>query len=147
METYSSEWKSYVKPEIVPETSSLDCNRALQTLTFPDVLYKRIVQKECALFTTTSDKAKESPDTLALTTVLNSASGCKIVPILTGSARFIFIHVGAWDILHKLIGLVDRRRRRQDVQFYTFGSDPMVEPKHWGVHEVFPIGGFFCYVL
>ena len=51
------------------------------------------------------------------------------------------------DILHKLIGLVDRRRRRQDVQFYTFGSDAMVEPKHWGVHQVFPTGNFLRYSL
>ena len=124
MEIYSSDWKSYIKPETVPETSSLDYNRALQALTFPDILYKRIAQKECALFTAPADK--ESPDTLALTTILHSAPGCKIVPILTGSARFIFIHVGAWDILHKLIGLVDRRRRRQDVQFYTLDRKSVV---------------------
>ena len=74
METYSSEWKSYVKPKIVPETSSLDCNWALQALTFPHILYKQISQKKCALFTMTSDKTKGSPDTLTLIMFLNSAS-------------------------------------------------------------------------
>lgn len=140
MESYSSDWNVSGKADVLTESRALECSRALHALGFPDSLFKRIAHKDCAIFTTLADKESPGPDTIALNRVLRNAPGCKIVPVLDGDARFIFIHVAAWSLLHRLVGLVDRRRRRQDVQFYTYGSDPTVEPKHWRVHEVFPLG-------
>jgi hypothetical protein len=138
--TYSPDWNVSGKLDVLSESKPFDCSRALHVLVFPDPLFKRIAHKECAVFTTAADKESPGPDTVALDRILRNTPGCKIVTVLDGDARIIFIHVAAWGLLHRLVGLVDRRRRRQDVQFYTYGSDPTVEPKHWGVHEVFPIG-------
>ena len=142
IETYSSKWNTDGKDDGLIENRSVICNRALQALSFSDTLFKRIDNKVCAIFPTITDTplAELDPDTMALTTVLSSAPGCKMASVLAGEARFIFIHVGAWGALHKLVGLVDRRLRRQDVQFYTYGSDPTVEPKYWGVQQVFLTG-------
>ncbi|KAF8591974.1 hypothetical protein K439DRAFT_618242 [Ramaria rubella] len=146
MESYCPDWKTHATLDApLDANGSHDYNRALLALKFPDTVFRRIAQKECALFTTPADQEFPGPDTLALKTVLRNAPGCKIVPHLTGSARFIFIHVSAWNILHKLPGLVDRRLRRPDVQFYTYGFDATVDQKYWGMHEVFPIGGVVAF--
>lgn len=135
VETYHPDWA--ISPTF--ETQVHNCNRALLSLEFPEYLFKRIPQKECAIFTTPVRNGLPGPETLALETILRHA-GCTVVPIVAGSARFIFIHVSAWNMLHKLPGLVDRRLRRADIQFYTYGTDPVVERKRWGIREIFPVG-------
>lgn len=140
VETYTEDWKAGSKVDLGQETRSADCSRARLVLSFPENLSLRLNNKPCTIFTTPGDQALPGHETRSLITILESAPGCKIVPLLTGNARFIFIHVSSWGMLHKLPGLVDRRLRRPDIQFYTYGSDPSIERKRWGVHEVFPLG-------
>jgi len=116
------------------------------TLQFPDSLYKRMAQKNYAIFTTPVEDVLPDPDTLALKAVLKSIPGCNHCSIIEGGlTRCIFIHVSSWPILYKLPGIVHRRLRRPEVLFFTYGSDPTVDPSFWGLQEVFPIGGIVTF--
>lgn len=134
VEPYNTAWKSQhiiTKPGSVISPSF---DRAMSLLGFPYPLLERISGKDCSLFTI----ANFAPDTVALRTILTKA-GCKIVRLAGPPARFIFLHVADWNNLHRLQALVDRRLRPY-VYFFTYGSDPSVDKRFWGVREVFPIG-------
>ncbi|KAK0198588.1 hypothetical protein F5146DRAFT_996041 [Armillaria mellea] len=44
----------------------------------------------------------------------------------------IFVHVGAVKTLHKVGALVERRAKRPDIVFVTFGTHQRVHPERWG---------------
>jgi len=56
--------------------------------------------------------------------------------------RVVFVHVGAMKTLYKLPALVERRSRRPEIQFFTYGTHESVSPERWGIHEIFPLGVF-----
>ncbi|KAF8528064.1 hypothetical protein BU17DRAFT_61387 [Hysterangium stoloniferum] len=148
IQTSTSEWKNGDSFDLTSEiiAQAADSGRAVMTLQFPDSLYKRIAQKNYAIFTTPAEDVLPDPDTLALKVVLRSIPGCKSSSIIEGGlTRCIFIHVSSWPILHKLPGIVHRRLRRPEVLFFTYGSDPIVDPSFWGLQEVFPIGGIVTF--
>lgn len=52
----------------------------------------------------------------------------------------IFVHVGALKSLYQLPVLAERRMKRFDCMFYTYGTHPSVPKSQWGVREIYPIG-------
>jgi hypothetical protein len=54
--------------------------------------------------------------------------------------RAVFVHVGALKTLHKLPALAERRSKRFDVQFFSYGTHHSVIPERWGIHEIYPLG-------
>lgn len=126
-----------------------DLGRAVMKLEFPEQLLKRLSRRKYAIFTgsVSSDAARAQnlldPEKDSYTNALKlimDKSGAERLPLHEGGAGTVFIYVGAWGSLHKLLGLVDRRLRRLDVEFFTYGAYPTVERRFWGVQEVFPTG-------
>jgi hypothetical protein len=54
--------------------------------------------------------------------------------------RVVFVHIGALKTLHKLPALAERRSKRFEVQFFTYGTHESVMPEQWGIHEIYPLG-------
>lgn len=54
--------------------------------------------------------------------------------------RAVFVHVGALKTLHRLPALAERRSKRFEVQFFTYGSHESVIPEQWGIREIYPLG-------
>jgi len=59
----------------------------------------------------------------------------------------IFVHVGALRTLNKLPALADRRCKRPEIQFITYGSHESVKPIFWGFEQVFPVGGVVTFTF
>ncbi|KDQ54746.1 hypothetical protein JAAARDRAFT_347429 [Jaapia argillacea MUCL 33604] len=59
--------------------------------------------------------------------------------------RVVFIHIGALTTLCKLPALVERRCKRPEIQFITYGSHESVPPEQWGVREIYPLGGIVTF--
>ncbi|KAI8995359.1 hypothetical protein BD414DRAFT_435102 [Trametes punicea] len=60
-------------------------------------------------------------------------------------ARVIFVHVGAVAKLHCLPALAERRAKRADLRFVTYGTHPSVPRERWGMRELFPLGGIVTF--
>lgn len=54
--------------------------------------------------------------------------------------RVVFVHVGALQTLHDLTALMERRSKRFEITFYTYGSHPSVPPDQWGTYIIYPRG-------
>ncbi|TDL28823.1 hypothetical protein BD410DRAFT_781374 [Rickenella mellea] len=60
--------------------------------------------------------------------------------------RVVFVHVGALcDMIRNLPAIMERRMRRPEIQFWTYGSHESVEPARWGSREIFPVGGIVTF--
>ncbi|KAK0473231.1 hypothetical protein IW261DRAFT_1505036 [Armillaria novae-zelandiae] len=57
----------------------------------------------------------------------------------------IFVHIGAVKILHKVGALVERRAKRPDIHFVTFGTHQRVRPERWGFRRIYPVGGIMTF--
>lgn len=55
-------------------------------------------------------------------------------------ARVVFVHVGALQTLHQLPAFAERRCRRPEIHFYTYGTHMSVPRGRWGVHPIYPLG-------
>lgn len=60
-------------------------------------------------------------------------------PANRGTAAVVFIHNAAWDMLKHLPGLHDRKSRIRN-WFFCYGPHHALEPRLWGVREVFKRG-------
>lgn len=59
---------------------------------------------------------------------------------IKADVRAVFVHIGALATLYKLPALAERRYKRPDLRFYTYGSHENVSPDRWGIREIFPLG-------
>ncbi|KAI0824082.1 hypothetical protein BC628DRAFT_1379753 [Trametes gibbosa] len=82
-------------------------------------------------------------ETLLLKEILSTCTSPDVG--YNGSARVVFVHVGALDRLHNLPALVDRRAKHADWRFITYGTHPSVPRERWGMRELFPIGGIVTF--
>jgi hypothetical protein len=57
--------------------------------------------------------------------------------------RVVFVHVGSLKTLHNLMALAERRTKRYDIQFITYGTHHSVPPERWGIREIYPLGMSF----
>ncbi|KZT06371.1 uncharacterized protein LAESUDRAFT_726201, partial [Laetiporus sulphureus 93-53] len=55
--------------------------------------------------------------------------------------RAIFIHVGALASFNAFPALAERRSKRPDIQFYTYGTHESISPERWGIREIYLFGG------
>jgi len=54
---------------------------------------------------------------------------------------FVFVHVGAIKTLNQLPALMERRMKRLDIQFVTYGTHHTIPPDRWGMRLIYPAGG------
>lgn len=54
--------------------------------------------------------------------------------------RVVFVHVGALVTLHRLPALAERRGKRPEINFYTYGTHADVPRERWGVFPIYPLG-------
>jgi hypothetical protein len=54
--------------------------------------------------------------------------------------RVVFVHIGAVSTLHKLPALAERRSKRPELHFYTYGTHASVPREQWGVRAIYPLG-------
>lgn len=78
------------------------------------------------------------PETTALFNVLTALGASNVG--YRQDLRFIFVHVGAMDTLNALEALPERRCKRPEIRFFTYGRHSFVKPHLWGVHEIYPLG-------
>lgn len=77
-------------------------------------------------------------ETALLKEILSTCPSVDVSP--KGSARVVFVHVGALIRLYNLPMLADRRGKHPDYRFITYGTHPTVPRERWGIRELFPIG-------
>jgi hypothetical protein len=58
--------------------------------------------------------------------------------------RVVFVHIGAVKTLHKLPALAERRSKRPEIHFYTYGTHVSVPREQWGVRAIYPLGKLPC---
>ncbi|OBZ79786.1 hypothetical protein A0H81_00527 [Grifola frondosa] len=59
--------------------------------------------------------------------------------------RVIFVHVGALSTFHKLPALAERRLKRPDIRYMTYGTHESVPRNRWGIREIYPFGGVITF--
>ena len=115
---------------------------AFEILKFPDWLFQHMSMPNrpyCVWWengdSTMSEKGFE---TTLLFSILNQC-GAKDVGYKK-DVRAVFVHVGALPTLHKLPAFAERRSKRFEVHFFTYGTHESVSPERWGVREIYPLG-------
>jgi hypothetical protein len=115
---------------------------AVRDLRFPTTLFSYLNDGTNRPYTVwTGQQGYSQPrsdvETQNLQTILDIAG---IKKTAVNDSRFVFIHVGALDTVHKLAGYSERRSSKLWVYFYTYGTSVKVDPCLWGVHEIWPCG-------
>ncbi|KAL4268000.1 Chromo domain-containing protein [Pleurotus pulmonarius] len=59
--------------------------------------------------------------------------------------RVVFIHVASVLTLHRLPNFLDRRSKRLEVCFYTYGTHHRVPPSLWGIRPIYLAGGIVTF--
>jgi hypothetical protein len=54
----------------------------------------------------------------------------------------VFVHVGAIKTLSLLPALMERRMKRLDIQFVTYGTHHTIPPARWGMRMIYPAGEY-----
>jgi hypothetical protein len=62
-------------------------------------------------------------------------------PTIVGDPNLVFIHNAAWDVLKHFPGFTNRKTRSK-ASFYAYGPHHTLDPKLWGVREIFRRGEF-----
>ncbi|KZT21687.1 hypothetical protein NEOLEDRAFT_1181525 [Neolentinus lepideus HHB14362 ss-1] len=118
--------------------------QAIHLLNFPQWLYDHMVMRDskrpyCIWNTYDRMSTKLCVETSALQVILKHCGASDVG--LKADVRVVFIHVGSLDTIHKLPAFVERRCRRPEIQFVTYGTYENVPIGRWGVREIFPVGG------
>ncbi|KAJ7770779.1 hypothetical protein DFH07DRAFT_914458 [Mycena maculata] len=117
---------------------------ALRVLKFPPQLHEWMSKANrpyCVWPPPTPEKRKGPRDreTGYLLTILKQCGATRVS--FKTDFRVIFVHVGALKTIHKMPLLVERRSQTCSVRFYTYGTHETVDPRQWGVREMYPFGG------
>lgn len=115
-------------------------HRALSILGFPKWLYDEMSKSRYCIWNKDGDGTPSEPgfETRALGRVLKER-GAEDVG-LKADVSFIFVHVGAISTLNRLPSIADRRMKRLDIQFVTYGTHHTIPPARWGVRQIYPAG-------
>jgi len=117
-------------------------HHALRILQFPKWLHDYMSQPNRAycVWWESGDGTKKDQG-LETTLLFSIMEQCRAKNVgHKADVRAVFVHVGALRSLHKLPALVERRSKRPEVNFYTYGTHESVPSERWGIHEIFPIG-------
>lgn len=120
--------------------------RAVQTLKFPTWLHDFMPGRSfCVWFAPFDGNQHEhgtvlegKPDTRGLLSILAQLHAKNVG--YKADVRVIFVHVGAIHNIHQLEAFCERRFRRPEIQFITYGSHPTVEKNRWGIREIYVLG-------
>ncbi|TFY59615.1 hypothetical protein EVJ58_g5677 [Rhodofomes roseus] len=123
-------------------------HRALRILNVPHSLYKFLSsysRKYCIWYSPADGTVGEPPgmETAALRAVLTALKAMDMG--YKSDVRIIFVHVGALKTFHKLPALAERRSKRSEIRFYTYGTHESVPPDRWGIREIYPLGGIVTF--
>lgn len=126
------------KPPSFINKSSL----AIAALEFPDDLrlYMSQPNRTYCVWWTPGDgsQAISGPETQLLHDIMRS---CKAKDVgHKADVRVVFVHVGALTTLHRLPALAERRSKRPEIHFYTYGYHASVPREQWGVRAIYPLG-------
>ena len=143
--------KSVVRKVSGQVQQSLSYQSALAVLAMPDNILSFIPKRAyCIWAASVEEKPPDSgrgfkkiyrnlrEETKALISVLEKNEAQNVG--YRTDLRIIFVHVGALRTLTKLPALVERREKRNEIRFYTYGFHHSVDPRYWGMHEIYPIG-------
>lgn len=127
-----------LEPPVFMQPSSY----AVQVLQFPDFLRTYMSQPNRAycVWWSPGDGTTTAPglETNMLHSIMKS---CKAKNVgHKADVRVVFVHVGALESLHKLPALAERRSKRPEIHFYTYGTHAKIPRERWGVHAIYPVG-------
>lgn len=120
--------------------------RALRILQFPKWLHDFVPKRAFCVWFAPVDGTQKSygteikagTETRALLTILNRNKAENAG--YRKDVRIVFVHVGALKTLHKLTAFAERRVKRPELQFITYGSHPTVPINRWGIREIYLVG-------
>lgn len=117
-------------------------HRDLSVLGFPKWLYNEISGSKYCIWNKHGDGSPGEPgfETRALTRILNERRATNVG--FKADVSFVFVHVGAIKTLHQLHALMERRMKRLDIQFVTYGTHHTIPPARWGIRQIYPAGEF-----
>jgi hypothetical protein len=116
-------------------------HRALYILRFPRWLYDHMSRRRYCLWWTPADGTKECGiETELLRSILTQCQASDVGH--KAHVRIVFVHVGALKSLHKLPALAERRNKRPEIDFYTYGTHESVPSSRWGIRGIFRVGTF-----
>ena len=115
-------------------------HRDLSVLGFPKWLYDEMSECKYCIWNRDGDGTPSEPgfETKALTHVLDERRARNVGH--KADVSFVFVHVGAIKTLHLLPALMERRMKRLDIQFVTYGTHHTIPPARWGVRRIYPAG-------
>lgn len=118
-------------------------HRAFSILGFPKWLYNDLSDPEFkyCIWNKDGDGTQADPgsETMALKHILKERPAKDVG--LKADAYVVFVHVGALKTLSALPALMERRMKRPDVQFMTYGTHHTIPPERWGMRAIYPLGG------
>jgi len=115
-------------------------HRAVSILRLPRWLYDEMPKSKYCIWNKDGDGTPSEPgfETRALIHVLEKR-GAEDVGI-KADVSFVFVHVGAIKTLYLLPALMERRMKRLDIRFVTYGTHHTIPPARWGVRQIYPAG-------
>ena len=130
-------------------TKDSSYHRAFSMLGFPKWLYNDLSDpkfKYC-VWNKDGDGTQTEPgsETMALKRILKERPAKDVG--LKADAFVVFVHVGALKTLHFLPGFMERRMKRPDVQFMTYGTHHTIPPARWGMRLIYPVGKYYDRLL
>jgi len=117
-------------------------SRALQYLEFPHDLrvYMEQPQRTYCVWWSPGDGTTATPglETNFLHSIMKSCRAKNVGH--KSDVRVVFVHIGAVKTLHRLPALAERRSKRPEIHFYTYGTHVSVPREQWGVRAIYPLG-------
>ena len=115
-------------------------HRDLSVLGFPKQLYNEMSKCKYCIWNKNGDGSPSEPgfETRALIHVLDERCATNVGH--KADVDFVFVHVGAIKSLHQLPAFMERRMKRLDVEFVTYGTHHTIPPARWGMRRIYPAG-------
>jgi hypothetical protein len=136
-----NDFAKFKTPEFKHPTS-----RALQYLAFPQSLrlYMLQPQRTYCVWWSPGDGTTAAPglETTLLHSIMKSCRAKNVGH--KADVRTVFVHIGAMKTLHRLPALAERRSKRPEIHFYTYGTHSSVPRDQWGVRAIYPLGKLPC---
>jgi len=116
-------------------------HRELSILKVPKWLYDEMPQSPYCIWNKGGDGTPSDPgfETRALKRILDKRRATDVGH--KADVSFVFVHVGAIKTLYLLPALMERRMKRLDMQFVTYGTHHTIPPARWGMRLIYPVGG------
>jgi hypothetical protein len=114
--------------------------RDLSVLGFSKRLYDEMSECKYCIWHKDGDGSPSEPgfETRALIHVLDERRATNVG--FKADVSFVFVHVGAMKTLHLLPAFMERRMKRLDIQFVTYGTHHTIPPARWGMRRIYPAG-------